>query len=294
VFLTVRVLLAFAAGKLGSGVEFRILGRLEALEHGQRLALGGAKQRAVLGILLIHRREAVSIDRLVDELWGERPPPTAAQTTRVYVSRLRKVLGDRVVETHGRGYLLVVDPDQIDADRFEALVAAGRGSLASDDAAAAVELFDGALRLWRGAPLEEFAYEPFAQAEIARLDDARVAALEDRADAGLRVGRGAELVGELERLVAEHPLRERLVAALMLALYRAGRHADALAAYRAARERLARNSAWSQGRRCLSSSVGSCNTIRSSRPTTGWFLPSGGAALGRAWWPGRWFSEQSS
>ena len=237
-FLAVRVLLAFAAGELGSGVEFRILGRLEALEHGQRLALGGAKQRAVLAILLMHRREAVSIDRLVDELWGERPPPTAAQTIRVYVSRLRKALGDRVVETQGSGYLLVVDPDQVDADRFAALVADGRGALASGDATAAVELLDGALELWRGAPLEEFGYEPFAQAEIARLEDARLATLEDRTDAELRVGRGAELVPELERLVAEHPLRERLVAGLMLALYRAGRHADALAAYRAARERL--------------------------------------------------------
>ena len=219
-------------------MEFRILGRLEALEHGQRLALGGAKQRAVLAILLIHRREAVSIDRLVDELWAERPPPTAAQTIRVYVSRLRKALGDRVVETHGSGYLLVVDPDQIDADRFEALVADGRGALELGDATAAVELFGGALKLWRGAPLEEFAYEPFAQAEIARLQDARLATLEDRTDAELRAGRGAELVPELEQLVTEHPLRERLIAGLMLALYRAGRHADALAAYRAARERL--------------------------------------------------------
>src|SRR5450755_3641140 len=238
VFLPVYGLLAFAQGKLGSGVEFRILGRFEVLEHGQRLALGGARQRAVLAILLLHRRQAVSIDRLVDELWGERPPPTAAQTIRVYVSRLRKVLGDRVVETHGRGYLLVVDPDQIDADRFEALVADGRAALESGDATAAVEVFDGALRLWRGAPLEEFAYEPFAHAEIARLQDARLATLEDRTDAELRVGRGAELVPELERLVAEHPLRERLIAGLMLALYRAGRHADALAAYRAARERM--------------------------------------------------------
>jgi peptide/nickel transport system substrate-binding protein len=220
-------------------MEFRILGRLEVLEHGQPIALGGAKQRAVLAILLLHRREAVSIDRLVDELWGERPPPTAAQTIRVYVSRLRKALGDRHVETRGRGYLLAVDPEQVDADCFVALVADGRAALASGDAAAAVELFDGALRLWRGPPLGEFAYEPFAQAEIARLDEARLAALEDRADAELRVGRGAELVAELEQLVTEHPLRERLTAGLMLALYRAGRHADALAAYRAARERMA-------------------------------------------------------
>ncbi len=220
-------------------MEFRILGRFEVLEHGQPLALGGVKQRAVLAILLLHRREAVSIDRLVDELWGERPPPTAAQTIRVYVSRLRKALGDQVVETQGRGYLLVVDPDHIDADRFAALAADGRAALASGDAAAAVGLLDAGLELWRGAPLEEFAYEPFAQAEITRLQDARLATLEDRTDAELRVGRGAELVEELEQLVTEHPLRERLTAGLMLALYRAGRHADALAAYRAARERLA-------------------------------------------------------
>src|ERR1035437_8703950 len=219
-------------------MEFRIRGRLEVLEHGQPLALGGAKQRAVLAILLIHRREAVSVDRLVDELWGERPPPTAAQTIRVYVSRLRKTLGDRVVETQGRGYLLAVGPDRVDADCFAALVADGRAALASGDAAAGVGLLDAALELWRGPPLQEFAYDPFAQAEIARLEDARLATLEDRTDAELSVGRGAELVAELEQLVTEHPLRERLVAGLMLALYRAGRHADALAACRAARERL--------------------------------------------------------
>ena len=219
-------------------MEFRILGRLEVLEHGQPLALGGAKQRAVLAILLLHRREAVSVDRLVDELWGERPPPTAAQTIRVYVSRLRKTLGDRVVETQGRGYLLAVGPDRVDADCFAALVADGRAGLASGDAAAGVGLLDAALELWRGPPLQEFAYDPFAQAEIARLEDARLATLEDRTDAELSVGRGAELVAELEQLVTEHPLRERLVAGLMLALYRAGRHADALAACRAARERL--------------------------------------------------------
>jgi peptide/nickel transport system substrate-binding protein len=220
-------------------MEFRILGRLEVLEHGQPLALGGAKQRAVLAILLLHRREAVSVDRLVDELWGERPPPTAAQTIRVYVSRLRKTLGDRVVETQGRGYLLAVGPDRVDADCFAALVADGRAALASGDGAAGVGLLDAALELWRGPPLQEFAYDPFAQAEIARLEDARLATLEDRTDAELSVGRGAELVAGLEQLVTEHPLRERLTAGLMLALYRAGRHADALAACRAARERLA-------------------------------------------------------
>lgn len=220
------------------GMEFRILGRLEVLEDGRQLGLGGTRQRAVLAVLLLHRRDVVSIDRLVDELWGELPPPTAAQTIRVYVSRLRKLLGDGVLETRGRGYLLAVDPARVDADRFEALVADGRAAREAGEAGAAVELLVGALELWRGQPLEEFAYEPFAQAEIARLEQTRLAALEDRIDAELRAGRGSELVVELEPLVAEHPLRERLVAALMLALYRAGRQTDALAAYRLARNRL--------------------------------------------------------
>jgi YVTN family beta-propeller protein len=226
---------------LGAGIEFRILGRLEALEGDRQLALGGAKQRAVLAVLLLHRRELVSIDRLVDELWGERPPPTAAQTVRVYVSRLRKALGDRAVETVGRGYRLAVDPAQVDRDRFDALAADGRAALDAGDALAAVELLDRALELWRGPPLEEFAYEPFAQPAIAELEDARLGALEDRAEGQLRLGHGAELVPELERLVAGYPLRERLIAGLMLALYRAGRQTDALAAYRTASERLREN-----------------------------------------------------
>jgi YVTN family beta-propeller protein len=219
-------------------MEFRILGRLEVLDDGRELALGGAKQRAVLAVLLLHRQEVVLIDRLVDELWGERPPPTAAQTVRVYVSRLRKALGNGVLETRGRGYLLAVDPAQIDAGRFEALVADARAVLESGEAGRAAELMVDALELWRGFPLEEFAYEPFAQAEIARLQEARLAALEDRIDAELSIGRGAELVPELERLVAEHPVRERLVAALMLALYRARRQTDSLAVYRAMRQGL--------------------------------------------------------
>jgi YVTN family beta-propeller protein len=219
-------------------MEFRILGRFEALDDERELSLGGARQRAVLAVLLVHRREVVSIDRLVDELWGERPPPTAAQTVRVYVSRLRKTLGDGLLETHGRGYLLAVDPAEIDAERFEALVADGRAALESGDARRGAELLSAGLELWRGPPLEEFAYEPFAQSEIARLEEARLVALEDRIEAELRIGRGTELVPELEQLVADHPLHERLVAGLMLALYRSGRQADALAEYRVARERL--------------------------------------------------------
>ena len=214
-------------------------GRLEVLEHGQPLALGGAKQRAVLAILLLHgERWSRSIDSSTScgasdrrRLRRRRSGCTSRACARCSAIRSWR---PRVA-----GICSWSIPTQIDADRFAALVADGRAALASGDAAAAVGLLDAALELWRGPPLEEFAYEPFAQAEIARLEDARLATLEDRTDAELRVGRGAELVPELERLVAEHPLRERLIAGLMLALYRAGRQADALAAYRAARERLA-------------------------------------------------------
>jgi DNA-binding SARP family transcriptional activator len=219
-------------------VEFRILGRLEVIEHGQQLALGGAKQRALMAVLLLRPGTAASVDLLVEQLWGECPPPTAAKTVQVYVSRLRKVLGDGLVETRGRGYALAVDPAQIDAGRFAALASAGRAALDAGDAKGAIELLGAALELWRGSPLEEFVYEPFAAPEIERLEEARLAAVEDRVDAKLRVGRGAELVLELGRLVAEHPLRERLVAGLMLALYRGGRQSEALVVYRAARDRL--------------------------------------------------------
>ena len=150
-------------------MEFRILGRLEVLEHGQPLALGGAKQRAVLAILLIHRREAVSIDRLIDELWGERPPRTAAKTVQVYVSQLRKALGSGVIVTREQGYTLAVERDQLDVSHFEALCATGRRALADGDTAQAAERLASALALWRGEPLAEFAYEPFVQRVIARL-----------------------------------------------------------------------------------------------------------------------------
>ena len=187
-------------------MEFRILGRLEAIEHGQRLELGGARQRALLAVLLLHRNAVVSLDRLVDELWGEHPPPTATKTVQVYVSRLRKVLGPGTLETRGRGYLLAAGPDAVDADRFDSLAADGRRALAAGDACEAAELLAAALSLWRGGALEEFGYEAFAQREIERLEEARLAALEDRIDAELATGRGSELVPELELLVAQHPL----------------------------------------------------------------------------------------
>ena len=220
------------------GAEFRILGPFEVLERGRPLALGGARQRALLLVLLLHRGEVVSTDRLIDELWGERPPITATKAVQVYVSHLRKSLGRGVLETHGRGYLLAVSPDRVDIDRFEALVADGRAALAAGEPRRAADLLSMALGIWRGPALAEFAYEPFARRDIDRLEEARLGALEDRIDAELALGQHRSVIGELERLVGEHPLRERPCELLMLALYRAGRQAEALRVYLSAHARL--------------------------------------------------------
>ena len=217
-------------------LEFRILGPLEVVDGNRELRLAGAKQRALLAVLLVHANEPVSVDVLSEELWGGEPPPTAAKMVQGYVSQLRKVLGDGVLVTRAPGYLVRVDADRLDASRFERLVADAAGR-PPDEAA---ELLAAALRLWRGAPLADFAYEPFAQREIARLEEARLGALEERIDADLDRGRHSAVVSELEALVAEHPFRERLIAELMLALYRCGRQADALEIYRKARQTLDR------------------------------------------------------
>lgn len=217
-------------------VEFRILGPLEVVEDGRPVVVGAPKVRALLAVLLLHRGEVVSTDRLIDALWGERASDTAVKTVQVYVSNLRKALGDGLLVTRGGGYVLQTGAGQVDADRFEALAADGRQALESGDRRGAGELLREALALWRGPPLAEFAYSQFAQTEIARLEDARVEALEDRIDADLAAGEQSGLVGELEALVAEHPLRELLHGQLMLALYRSGRQADALEHYRKARE----------------------------------------------------------
>ena len=214
-------------------MRFGILGPFEvADDQGRELGLGGHKQRLVLAVLLLHAGEIISGERLIDELWGDRPPATASKTVQVYVSNLRKALGDGVVATRGRGYVLEVDDADLDATRFQVLSAEGARELRKGDLHAAIDRLRAALSLWRGAPLADFAHEPFAQVEIARLEEARLAALEDLIDAELGLGENGTLVGELEALVREHPLRERLRAQLMLALYRAGRQADALAVYR--------------------------------------------------------------
>jgi YVTN family beta-propeller protein len=213
-------------------LEFRILGPFEVVDADRPLSLGGPRQRALLAILLLHRGHVVSSDRLIDELWGERAPATAAKTLQGYVSHLRKALGDGVLLTRGGGYTLLAE--RVDADRFEALVEEARGA----DARRARELLGAALALWRGDPLGDLAYEPFAATETARLEEARLGALEDRLDADLALGRHRAVAAELEALVAEHPSRERLLAQLMLALYRSGRQADALEAYRRGRRAL--------------------------------------------------------
>jgi DNA-binding SARP family transcriptional activator/nucleotide-binding universal stress UspA family protein len=208
-------------------VEFRVLGPLEVLEDGRSLPLGGARQRALLAILLTHANEVVSTDRLIDQLWGGRPPNAALNTIQQYVSQLRKLLGAERIETRPPGYAIRLAPDELDLERFERLVEQG-------DAEALYE----ALSLWRGPPLADFAFEEFAGAEIARLEELRLVAVERRIDSDLELGRHVQLVGELERLISDYPLRERFRAQLMLALYRAGRQAEALAAYQRARQTL--------------------------------------------------------
>ena len=173
-------------------------------------------------------------DRLIEDLWAGRPPATAAKVLQTYVSQLRKALGNDVIVTRPGGYELRVEPGGLDLHRFERLVTEARGA----EPPAAAQSLREALALWRGPPLAEFAYESWAQGEIGRLEELHLAALQDRIDADLALGRAAELVGELERLVAEHPLAERLRGQLMLALYRSGRQAEALDAYRAARATL--------------------------------------------------------
>jgi DNA-binding SARP family transcriptional activator/class 3 adenylate cyclase len=205
-------------------MEFRILGPLEAISDGQVLELGGAKQRALLAVLLLHANEVVSQDRLIDALWEDGAPEAAHKSLHVHVFGLRKLLGKERVQTKSPGYLLRVEDGELDLERFRRL--RGQGSFAE------------ALALWRGPPLSDFAYQHFAQAEIARLEDERIACVEEHIERELAAGRHAELTGELDALVADNPLRERLRAQLMIALYRAGRQAEALEAYQQARTAL--------------------------------------------------------
>jgi len=237
--------LATPAGKR----EFRILGPFEARENGRPLAVGAGKQRALLALLLLRAGEVVSTDQLIDALWGESPPASALNSVHVYVSQLRKVLGEGCLITRGRGYLLALEPEQVDLGCFERLLGEGRELLAGGEAERARKALQTGIALWQGPPLVDFASQPFAQGEIARLEELRLAALEERIEADLALGRHLELVPELEALVHADPLRERLRAQLMLALYRSGRQAEALEAYRQARAMLVEELGLEPGRR---------------------------------------------
>ena len=224
-------------------IEFRILGPLEVVNEARVLPLGGLKQRGVLGLLLLERNRVVPRDRLVDALWGESPPASAANSVQVYVSKLRRLLNEdesseSALVTAPPGYLLRVAPGLLDADEFERLLDDGKAALRAESFAEAEMILARALALWRGPALADLASEPFAQSEIARLDRLRLETLEARFEAMLAVGREIEVVSELQALVALHPLDERLRAQLMVALYRSGRHADALETYRTFRQLL--------------------------------------------------------
>jgi YVTN family beta-propeller protein len=216
-------------------LHFRLLGPLEAERGGIRLELGPRKQRAVLALLLLEANRVVPTERLIDELWGDAPPETARSALQVYVAGLRKALGEdgASLRTQAPGYVLDLEPGALDLDAFTALRAEARDA---PEPARAADALHEALALWRGAPLAELDGAPFGTAARAQLEEQRLGALEDRIDADLALGRHAELIHELDALVAEHPYRERFRAQQMLALYRSGRQADALAAYRSARE----------------------------------------------------------
>jgi DNA-binding SARP family transcriptional activator len=214
-------------------MEFRILGPLEVEDHGRAIAIGGPKQRALLALLLLTPNQPVSVDRLIDALWASDPPAAAANALQYHVSQLRKQLGDEeVLLTRDPGYLIRVETDQLDLLRFERLVGEAEGA----QPAAAARLLNEAIELWFGEPLQDLANEPFAQPEIRRLEEVRLAVLEQRIEADLTLGRHAQVVPELEVLVRANPLREDLCGQLMRALYGAGRQAEALDVYRQTRK----------------------------------------------------------
>jgi YVTN family beta-propeller protein len=219
-------------------MRFGVLGPLSLSRDGEAVPLGGRKQRTLLAVLLLHGNEAVPRAQLVEALWGEHPPPSWTESLDSYLYRLRKILGhDRLARTAG-GYLLHVEPGELDADEFERLVTSAGGAAENVDYEAALGELTAALALWRGPAWGDLIDSGALEPDARRLDELRLSVVESRFEAELALGQGAELVPELEQLVAEHPLRERLIASLMLALYRAGRQTDALGAFQAARRRL--------------------------------------------------------
>jgi DNA-binding SARP family transcriptional activator len=219
-------------------MRVRILGPFHLEDGGQRIAIGGVRQRAVLVDLVLHANVVVPSGQLLVELWGEDSPPSAANALQAAISRLRRALPAGRLLTTGPGYLLRIFPAELDVAQFEQFIFEGRDALAGGAAADAVHLLDQAMTLWRGPPLADFRYEPFAQAAIARLEELQLACLEERNEANLALGSAGALTAELGQMVADHPLRERLRGQLMLALYRSGRQAEALEAYRQFRSTL--------------------------------------------------------
>jgi predicted ATPase/DNA-binding SARP family transcriptional activator len=213
-------------------MRIRILGPFQLEEGGQRITIGGVRQRAVLAGLLLHANEVVPSEQLLVELWGEDAPPSAANALQAAISRLRRVLPPGRLITTDPGYTLRIFPEELDVKQFEQLVSDGRDALAAGAATQAARTLRQALSLWQGPALADFRYEPFAQAEIARLEELRLACLEERIEADLALGAAGGLIAQLRRLVSEHPVRERLRGQLMLALYRDGRQAEALEVYR--------------------------------------------------------------
>src|SRR5436190_3457171 len=214
--------------------DYRLLGPLEVISHGAPLELGGPKQRTLLALLLFDAGRAVSTDRLIGALWGEQPPRTAPTSLQNFVSQLRKALGSDRIVTKPPGYLIRLESSELDLNRVHAL----RNEAKAVSVGERGTKLRAALAHWRGPPLEEFAYEPFAQNEIARLEELRLTLLEERLEAEIEAGEAGELIGELEALVGEHPLRERFREQLMLALYRSGRQAEALEAFQQGRRAL--------------------------------------------------------
>jgi DNA-binding SARP family transcriptional activator len=214
-------------------LEYRILGALEVVRDGQPLRLERPRERGLLALLVLSANRVVSAEVLAEDLWGGAPPPSAANALRVYISRLRQALGEdgETLWTRPPGYVLRVNDDAVDALRFEALCTQGRRLAAAGDHGEAARVLREALALWRGPALPEVADAPIARAEAARLEEARLAALEDRIEADVAAGSHRLVTGELEMLTGANPLRERLWALRMLALYRSGRHAEALRAY---------------------------------------------------------------
>ena len=223
-------------------MEFGILGPLEARANDHLLPIRGGKQKALLAILLLNANQVVSSNRLADELWPDEAPESGLNALQARLSQLRKSLYatgvPQPIVTRAPGYLIQIEPDELDLLRFERLTAQAGSALRKNDAETAADRFRQALALWRGPPLADLEHERFAQAAIVRLEELRMSALAQRIEADLALGRHTDVVGELEMLVREHPLRERMQGQLMLALYRAGRQAEALESYRAARQAL--------------------------------------------------------